>query len=81
MSIDNGESGQVSHEAYCMKDSIEAKTNAEMNQKMGYFNSADMANSKPYPVQMNGKKETLRSWVMVPVIMIIIIMPIVANIL
>ena len=56
MSIDNGESGQVSHEAYCMKDSIEAKTNAEMNQKMGYFNSADMANSKPYPVQMNGEK-------------------------
>lgn len=54
--FEDGESGQVRNEAYCMKDSIEAKTNMEMNQKMGYHDSADMANSKPYPVQMNGEK-------------------------
>jgi len=55
--IDDGEAGQVYNESYCMKESVEAKTNAEMNQKMGYFNMADMANTKPYPVQMNAPHE------------------------
>jgi len=55
--FDDGSSGQVYNEAYCMKESVEAKNNAEMNQKMGYFNMADLANTKAFPVQMTGEKQ------------------------
>lgn len=48
--------GEVSNESYCMKGSMQAKNVDQMNQAMGYNNSADLANCKSFPVSMVGAK-------------------------
>ena len=52
----DAEGGQVMHESYCMKKSIEARTVDEMSNKMGYHDMGDLANSKIYPVQMGKER-------------------------
>lgn len=51
----DGESGQVENESYCMKKSWNARNTDEMNNKMGYHNMSDLANT-PKPPSM--KKAT-----------------------
>lgn len=53
---DDGASGQVLNESYCMKKSVEAKNVDSMNVGYGYNNLADLANTKPYPASMQGAK-------------------------
>ena len=53
---EDGASGQVENESYCMKQSMQAKNVADMNAKMGYNDMSDLANTKPFPVAMNGAK-------------------------
>lgn len=51
---DNGTTsyGAVENESYCMP-SMEKRNTEEMNNAMGYHDMGDLANTKPYPVQMN----------------------------
>ena len=53
---DDGERGQVMHDSNTMRENINAKTCDEMNQKMGYWDMSDLANSKMYPVQMGKER-------------------------
>ncbi|HWY36812.1 MAG TPA: hypothetical protein VNX68_19355 [Nitrosopumilaceae archaeon] len=46
----------VEHEAYCMPS--EQKRNTEqMNNAQGYHDMADLANTKPWPVQMGRERK------------------------
>ena len=54
---EDGASGQVSNEAYCMKKSMQAKNVEMTNKDMGYHDMADQANSKAFPVAMVGEKK------------------------
>ena len=53
----DGASGQVENDPYCLDKSFQARNVKEMNQKMGYHNMADLANTKAAPVSMVGAKE------------------------
>lgn len=50
----DGVSGQVEGEAYCMKKSWNARNIDEMNNKMGYHNMSDLANT-PKPATEGAK--------------------------
>jgi hypothetical protein len=52
----DGASGQVENDSFCMDKSLNARNNKEMNNKMGYHNMADKANTPPAPVSMMGEK-------------------------
>jgi hypothetical protein len=52
---DNGSSGAVENNSYCMP-SWNARNVKDMNQKLGYHNMADLANTKQPPTQMMGAK-------------------------
>lgn len=59
MSKDYGmgaDEGQVQHESYCMKRSVEAENNREMNALMGYHDMGDLANTPKYPTQMGKER-------------------------
>lgn len=56
MAMNDSGDGQVMFDSYCMKKSIEAKNNAEMNAKLGYNNMSDRANTPKPPVQMKAAK-------------------------
>lgn len=55
------DSGQVCNESYCMKKSMEAKNVDSMTQALGYHDMSDLANTKPYPVQMSDGKDVRRN--------------------
>jgi hypothetical protein len=50
--MNDGADGQVMGESYCLKKSVEAKNVDSMSEAMGYHNMSDLANTKPYPVNM-----------------------------
>lgn len=51
-----GSEGAVEHEAYCMPS--EQKRNTDMmNAKMGYHDMGDLANTKPWPVDMGRERK------------------------
>lgn len=50
-----GAEGSVRNEAYCMP-SMQKDNTQSMNVKSGYFDSADLANTKPWPVQMGRER-------------------------
>lgn len=52
----DGEKGQVENEAYCMKKSWQAENVDSMNEKMGYHNMSDLANTPHAPTKMHGAK-------------------------
>lgn len=51
---DDGASGQVENNPYCMDKNFNAKNVKSMNQDMGYHNMSDLANCKSAPVSMVG---------------------------
>ena len=53
---DDGASGQVENESYCMKKSFQARNVESMNEKMGYYNMADQANTAKPPTPVTGDK-------------------------
>lgn len=50
-----GSDGSVEHMAYCMPSEQKRNTD-QMNQASGYFDMADLANTKPWPVQMGRER-------------------------
>ena len=56
----DGVSGQVQNESYCMKRSMQAENVADMNAKMGYHDMSDLANAKPFPVAMVAAKSNVQ---------------------
>lgn len=50
----NGAEGQVENDPYCMNDSWQSRNVKSMNEKMGYHNMSDLANSSTPPTQMKG---------------------------
>jgi hypothetical protein len=52
----DGVGGQAENEAYCMKKSFQAKNVDSMNEKMGYNNMSDLANTPKAPTKMMGAK-------------------------
>lgn len=53
---DDGASGQVEGESYCMKKNWNARNVDEMNNKMGYHNMSDMANTAKPPTPVKAAK-------------------------
>jgi hypothetical protein len=51
-----GSHDSVQHMAYCMPSEQKQNTD-QMNQAMGYHDLADLANTKPFPVQMGKEKK------------------------
>ncbi len=51
-----GSEGTVRNEAYCMP-SMQKQNTDQMNQASGYFDLSDLANTKPWPVQMGAEKK------------------------
>jgi hypothetical protein len=46
------DSGAVKNESYCMP-SMQKENVSSMNDALGYHDMGDLANTKPYPVQMS----------------------------
>lgn len=53
---DDGASGQVENDSYCMKKSWQARNVEDMNNKMGYNNMSDLANTAHPPTNAMGAK-------------------------
>jgi hypothetical protein len=51
-----GAEGAVEREAYCMP-SMQKENTDSMNAKMGYHDMADLANTKPFPVDMGKERK------------------------
>ncbi len=56
MAYDDGEAGQVENESYCMKKSWNARNTMEMNNKMGYHDMGDLANTARPPTPVKAAK-------------------------
>lgn len=56
MKMDDGESGQVMNESYCMKKSFNVRNVDEMNEKMGYHSMSDLANTPKAPTPSKAMK-------------------------
>lgn len=54
--LDDGESGQVENQSYCMKKSWNARNVDEMTQKMGYNDASDLANTQRPPTAVKAEK-------------------------
>jgi hypothetical protein len=54
-----GAEGAVEHEAYCMPSEQKQNTD-QMNAAQGYHDMADLANAKPFPVQMGRERKNLQ---------------------
>lgn len=54
---EDGSSGQVEGQKYCMKGSFQAKNVDSMNKAMGYENPSDLANTPKAPTSMMGEKQ------------------------
>ena len=54
------DSGAVRNESYCMP-SMEKDNTESMNKAMGYHDMSDLANTKPFPVQMNNEPGVRRN--------------------
>lgn len=52
----DGENGQVEGESYCMKKNWNARNVGDMNNKMGYNNMSDMANTAKPPTPVKAAK-------------------------
>ena len=61
MKMDDGESGQVMNESYCMKKSFNVRNVYEMNDKMGYKNLSDLANTAQPPTPVRAAKSNMQS--------------------
>ncbi len=51
-----GPEGSVEREAYCMP-SMQKQNTDQMNKASGYYDMADLANTKPFPVQMGRERK------------------------
>ena len=60
MSMDDGESGQVMNESYCLKKSFNARNTDEMTEKLGYHSMSDLANTPKAPTPSRAMKENLQ---------------------
>lgn len=56
MNMDDGESGQVMNESYCMKKSWNAKNTDSMTEMMGYNSASDLANTPKAPTPSKAMK-------------------------
>lgn len=56
----DGVNGQVEEESYCMKKSWQARNVDEMNNKMGYHDMADLANTPKPPTRMEGEHRNVQ---------------------
>ena len=57
---DDGASGQVEGESYCMKKSWNARNVDQMTQAMGYHDMSDLANTAKPPTQMKAEKKNVQ---------------------
>ncbi len=57
---EGGEEGQVEHEKYCMKKSMQAKNVDEMNSALGYEDESDLANTRRFPVEQVGEHRNVQ---------------------
>jgi hypothetical protein len=57
---DDGASGQVENESYCMKKSWNARNVDQMTQAMGYHDMSDLANTPKAPTQMKAEKRNVQ---------------------
>ena len=51
-----GSDWSVEHEAYCV-NSMQKRNTDQMNSASGYFDMSDLANTKPFPVQMSKERK------------------------
>lgn len=57
---EDGVSGQVENESYCMKKSWQARNVDQMTNAMGYHDMSDLANTPKPPTRMEGEKRNVQ---------------------